>query len=153
MSHSIPTPENLKEKAKVLRKVLKEKHGSDISHSHCMEMISQIFGFKDWNTASASLKPNVDTKIYPMKIGTVSDLKKALAPYDDSASVHADYEFRLGDFLDGIDPMEEPDYVRLQEFSMKMESFGDDLAIFKLVLEDESTGTDGVQFSLGIGLK
>lgn len=140
MSHSIPTPENLKEKAKVLRKVLKEKHGSDISHSHCMEMISQIFGFKDWNTASAALKLKADSKIYPMKIGTVGDLKKALAPYDDSASVHADYSFKLKDFLAEIDPMEEIESERFQEFSLRMDRFNDDLAIFELVLEEESMG-------------
>ena len=136
---AIPTPENIKEKAKLLRKILSEKNNADLSHGQCIEIVSQLFGFKDWNTAAAKLKPNHD-QLYPLKIGTIGDLKKAIAPYDDTASVFADYRFKVREFLDGLEPdeLDFEDCIRDQDFSLRMNSFEDDLAIFQLVLEHES---------------
>lgn len=46
---------DLKSQAKRLRKYLAD-HNVDFGHSQCLEAIACIHGFKDWNTASASLE-------------------------------------------------------------------------------------------------
>lgn len=56
MSSDIATQNSLKEKAKLIRKFMKEKCNADISHSHSLELISQLYGFKDWNTALALMQ-------------------------------------------------------------------------------------------------
>lgn len=52
-----PSKEQIKERAKFLRQVLKEKHKIDLPHGHALEVLAKVFGFNDWNTASA-LSPN-----------------------------------------------------------------------------------------------
>jgi len=51
---SIPSKEQLKARSKHLSKLLEEKYNVKVSHGHCLELIAQLFGFKDWNTASAA---------------------------------------------------------------------------------------------------
>lgn len=138
---SIHTKESLKEKATIIRKFLKEKCDADISHSHSLELISKIFGFKDWNTASAmsESKPKVKQNSSPIQIETVGDMKKALEAFDDSAMIDAYYTFKVKELadieLEEPDPEDEID----QEFSFTLEDCSDkDIASFKLKLEHES---------------
>lgn len=138
---TIPTAEILKDKAKVIRKFMKEKCNVDVSHGHCIELISQLFGFKDWNTASATLKSKADQNIFPAQIKTVGDMKRALEACDDSASIDADYDFKLGDFLDEIDPLAHREDVINQEFSFILEQGAKDIVSFTMVLEHESMTT------------
>jgi len=56
-----PSKEQIKERAKFLRQVLKEKHKIDLPHGHALEVLAKVFGFNDWNTASA-LSPNNSTE-------------------------------------------------------------------------------------------
>ncbi len=113
----------------------------DISQGHSLEHISKVMGFKDWNTASVASKPKKNELSFPIQISTVGDIKQVLELFDDSYTIDADYEFKLGDFLDLIDPMDEPEDTILQEFSLSFESFNEDIVTFKLKLEDESSTT------------
>ena len=55
---TLPSVANLKAQAKRLRAALAAK-GQDISHSQALELLSAQYGFKDWNTASATAaRPN-----------------------------------------------------------------------------------------------
>lgn len=45
----------IKSQANILKNYLNQNNAS-ITHSSCLHAISKIYGFKDWNTASASLK-------------------------------------------------------------------------------------------------
>lgn len=60
-----PSKEQIKERAKFLRQVLKEKHKIDLPHGHALEVLAKVFGFNDWNTAAAlspsSVKETQDT--------------------------------------------------------------------------------------------
>ena len=48
-----PSKEQIKERTKHLRQILKEKHEIDLPHGHALEVMAKVFGFNDWNTASA----------------------------------------------------------------------------------------------------
>ncbi|GAB2206937.1 glyoxalase superfamily protein [Roseibium sp. ROS1] len=55
---TLPSVANLKAQAKRLRAALAAK-GQDISHSQALELLSAQYGFKDWNTVSATAaRPN-----------------------------------------------------------------------------------------------
>lgn len=43
----------LKNEAKAFRIKYKEAYGEDKSHTKCLEYISRLYGFKDWNTLRA----------------------------------------------------------------------------------------------------
>ena len=137
---STPTQESLKQQAKVIRKFLNEKYQVDVSHGHCMELISQLFGFKDWNTASAALKPKDKQGQLPIHVKTVGDMKKALAFFDDDEAIlDGEYEFKVRDLMESMDEidLDDPDAVITQEFSLVLNEFVPDIASFKLKLENE----------------
>lgn len=48
-----PSKEQIKERTKYLRQILKEKHKIELPHGHALEVMAKVFGFNDWNTASA----------------------------------------------------------------------------------------------------
>lgn len=138
---SIHTKESLKEKATIIRTFLKEKCDADISHSQSLELISKIFGFKDWNTASAMLesKPKLKQKSSPSQIETVGDMKKALEAFDDSAMIDADYTFKVKELEDIALEEPDPEDEIYQEFSFTLEDSSDkSIANFKLTLEHET---------------
>lgn len=137
---STPTQESLKEKAKLIRKFLNEKYGVDVSHSHCIELTSQLFGFKDWNMASAALKPKSKQDQLPIHVKTVGDMKKALALFDDDSAIFdGEYEFKVRDFINEINAEDwDDDTIITQEFSLVLEEFVPDIASFKLKVEHES---------------
>lgn len=151
MSISIPTPENLKSKAKLARKFLKEKCNVELSHSQCLELISQIFGFRDWNTATAevsawdrmkflaSLRSKAPERPLAVEGITVGELRKALEKYDDSSTIDADYEFNLGQFMNSIEDIQNPEDTIHQEFAITaLTAVDDDYANLKLELKEES---------------
>lgn len=147
MSMRTPTPESFKEKAKVIRQFMKEKCGADISHSHSLELISQLFGFKDWNTAAAVLKPKIDKSSLPIQIDTVADMKEAMQLFKDTDTIDADFEFKLGDLLENIEEFDGPEDIIHQEFALSFEGFNDDIVSFKLTLKNEdiySSDDDGI---------
>lgn len=137
MSTHIPNSESLKEKAKVIRKFMKEKCNADISHGHSLELISQLFGFKDWNTASAATKPKAEKVSLPIYIETVGDMKKALELFKDTDTIDADFEFKLKDVLENLDESDSPEDTIHQEFSLSFEQFNEDIVSFKLALKNE----------------
>jgi len=55
---TLPSVAQMKAQAKRLRAALAAK-GQDLSHSQALELLSAQYGFKDWNTASATAsRPN-----------------------------------------------------------------------------------------------
>lgn len=141
MQTDIPSSDSLKEKAKVIRKFMKDKYNVDISHGHSLELISQVFGLKDWNTASAVSKPKVDKINLPFRVETVGDMREALASFKDSDVIDGMYEFKVGDFLDKIENASE-DGIISQEFRLSLEGLDEGkaeprIASFKLNLENE----------------
>lgn len=96
-----PTKEQLKERAKPLCEFMLEKYGVKVKHGHALEMISRLFGVKDWNTASAlsaeaskekpitdNLEANVtDKKPIAAKFQTVGELKGFLSRFDDGTKL------------------------------------------------------------------
>lgn len=144
MSAGIPTSESLKEKAKLIRKFLNDKYKVDVSHSHCIELTSQIFGFKDWNTAAAKIKLAKPT--LPMKIRTVGEMKQALGLFQDEDYIDGMYEFLVKDFLDSLDGNATMADAITQEFSFTLARLDDHpngprFASFKLEVENEDIGT------------
>lgn len=85
MAIQTPSKESIKARAKVIREILKAKYSVDVSHGHCLEIVSQLFGFADFNTAAALTKGETP-KGQPAPVGatTVGELKKALEAYDDA---------------------------------------------------------------------
>ena len=140
MSANTPTREYVKEKAKLIRKFLKERSGVEVSHSHCLEIASQLFNFKDWNTATAVLKPKDNQSALPFHIKTVGDLKKALESFEDLDKIDAMYEFKAQDILNEYE-LEElgPEDFITQEFSfvLRHPGEGNGIASLDLKLENE----------------
>lgn len=63
---SIPSKEQLKARSKHLSQLLLEKYNVRVSHGHCLEIVSQLFGFKDWNTAAAASPDEAAAPIDPI---------------------------------------------------------------------------------------
>jgi hypothetical protein len=170
MSFSIATPESFKEKAKLLRKLLNENFKkADISHSQSLELLSQVFDCKDWNTASAKLTAFSESvadfefdavdrvkalasmrsetpEIKPVRGMTVGEIRKALEPYGDSATADADYEFNLGEFLNATGELDNPEDTIHQEFAItSVERVDDEYVNLRLTLQNEDFSTpDGM---------
>jgi hypothetical protein len=96
-----PSKEQIKERAKFLRQVLREKHNIELPHGHSLEVLAKVFGFNDWNTASAlssnaetetpadvklAAKPN-DPKPSIAKFQTTGELREFLSKFDDSTKL------------------------------------------------------------------
>lgn len=138
MSNTVPSQEGLKAKAKTIRKFLKEKCGAEVSHSQCLELISQLFGFKDWNTASASSKSEVTKNDLPVWIKTVGGMRKALEPFKDSAKIEASSVLAIGAVLksmDGLGLTEKSQFI--DTYSFIVGETNDELVNLVLKLEDQ----------------
>jgi hypothetical protein len=143
---SVPTLESLKKKSKVIRKFLNEKYNVDVSQGHCLELISKVFGFKDWNTASAALKPKIKENSAPFAVETVGELKKALEPFKDSDRIDAQFTFKLIDFLKHLDD-DDPESEIHQGFSISLDTFDGD-PVLKLKLEYEDLMSSGPEMMM-----
>jgi hypothetical protein len=53
MSTFFVTEELIKARAKLLGEILKSDFEMDVAHGKCLKIASQMFGFKNWNTAKA----------------------------------------------------------------------------------------------------
>ena len=51
----VVTEQEIKDRAKLLKQFLLTEHELNIPHGQCLKIISQVFGFKNWNTAKALL--------------------------------------------------------------------------------------------------
>lgn len=133
---SISTTESLKKKAAIIRIFLKEKYNVDVSQGHSLELVSKIFDFKDWNTASATLKSKSKQSFSPVEIKNVGDLRRALEAFDDEAIIDADYTFKVQELEEY--QHNDPEDEIYQEFSFTLEKSAHDIATLKLTLEHES---------------
>ncbi|USN47066.1 MAG: hypothetical protein H6626_12870 [Pseudobdellovibrionaceae bacterium] len=134
MSNSLPTPENFKEKAKLIRTFMKNKCDASISHSHSLELISQLFGFKDWNTATAVSKSRGRL---PTNIKTVGQMKRVLEKFDDSAELVMWNLHAVAGLIDVIKELNLTDETFQDEYSLVFDGVAADKASFQLKLEDE----------------
>lgn len=50
----------VKDEAKAIRARLKEETGIDKSHGHCLNVVSVLYGYRDWNTLSALINREPD---------------------------------------------------------------------------------------------
>jgi hypothetical protein len=53
-----PTKEQMKKKAKDLSEFMLEHYGLKIKHGHALEIVSKLYNYKDWNSASALVEKN-----------------------------------------------------------------------------------------------
>lgn len=74
-----PSKEQIKERAKFLREVLREKHKIELPHGHALEVLAKVFGFKDWNTASALSAELVNESPVTEKLAPKANTEKAVA--------------------------------------------------------------------------
>lgn len=96
--------EGLKNKAKKIRQFIHEKHGLKIPHGHCLDLVSLMYNFKDWNTASALLSRQskiLNSKVEIDTIGKFRDQTKHLTD-----ETHLDASFDL-DIIDLIRELED----------------------------------------------
>lgn len=70
--------EQFKERAKHLRQILLEKHKIDLPHGHALEVLAKVFGFKDWNTASALTAETIKEK--PVADQVAQEVSKEMPP-------------------------------------------------------------------------
>lgn len=85
-----PSKEQIKERAKFLREVLREKHKIDLPHGHALEVLAKVFGYKDWNTASA-LSAEATEKPTTDKLVANTNNEKPIAAKLPTAGVLADF--------------------------------------------------------------
>ena len=74
-----PTKEQLKERAKHLRQIMMEMYDLKVSNGHSLEIISKLFGFKNWNTASALLDKPDKSSSMNSKLGNKDSDKMPVA--------------------------------------------------------------------------
>lgn len=84
-----PSKQQLKELAKTLRQVLREKHSIDLKHGHSLEVFAKVFGYNDWNTASAMTAEVA--KELPQKLVENTSNEKPIAAKLQKAGVLADF--------------------------------------------------------------
>lgn len=108
-----PTKEQLKERAKHLTEILLEKYGVKLKHGHSLDVISRLFGVKDWNTASAlaaeggNEKTATDKSVANLspakpiaaKLPTAGELADFFAKFDRDTKVFVN-EYRGGNLSD-----------------------------------------------------
>jgi hypothetical protein len=134
---STPTPEAFKEKAAVIRKFLKEKYDLDVSQGHGLELISKIFGFKDWNTASALSKVEASKNAFPVQIMNFGDFRKATCSFADSDKIQISSDFLLREFLMTVTELNQTDGAVVSDSSLVLVDNSDGVASFRLNLENE----------------
>ena len=137
MSANVPSRESLKEKAKTLRKFLKEKYDVDVSQGHGLELVSQMFGFKDWNTASAISKNEATKEELPVWIKTLGDFRKVAAKSDDKTKLEFWNNTPIDAFLDFLRSQKLKEGTLQNKYSLLFGSNQDGELEFQLKLEDQ----------------
>lgn len=83
--------DQIKKSAKFLREFLREKHEIDLPHGHALEVVSNFFGYNNWNTASAlSAQPPTEKPATDKLVITTSD-EKPIATKLQTAGALADF--------------------------------------------------------------
>lgn len=93
--------------AKSLRTALAQKN-LELSHSECLELIANQFGYDDWNILSARIEAEADAGVPRTATGAVAfsdtipilrifDVEKAMEFYRDFLGFALDWEHRYGD--------------------------------------------------------
>lgn len=54
--------ELIKDRSKAIRELMKSEFDVDVSHGQCLKIVSQLFGFKNWNTAKAEIEKDTAVK-------------------------------------------------------------------------------------------
>ncbi|MBN8538554.1 MAG: hypothetical protein J0M15_16010 [Deltaproteobacteria bacterium] len=112
-----PTKEQLKERAKHLCEIMLEKYSVKVKHGHSLEIVSRLFGVKDWNTASAlsaevniakpvtekSVANSSSEKPIAAKLPTAGELADFFAKFDRDTKVYVN-EYR-GSNLSEVDSL------------------------------------------------
>lgn len=88
MSLPLLTEEAIKGRAKAIRELIKREFGHDVPHGQCLKIVSQLFGFDNWNTAKAvAAKANANTtivsdesRIESITAGEMIDLLRKVSP-------------------------------------------------------------------------
>ncbi len=83
------SPEDVKSRAKKLGKILNSM-GFSVSHGKCLEILSKLDGFSDWNTYFASFKSETKSTLLPIPTGW-SSVGENLEHYEiglDPTSIH-----------------------------------------------------------------
>ena len=136
MTNDIPTPEEFKSKAKTIRKFMNEKYNIDVSHSHSLELASQLLDFKDWNTAVAAAKSKGRL---PTFIITVGKMMKVLAKFDPTAKLEM-WHLQRPDFSQEMVKefkFKEGEYC-INTYSLISDGVNKEAASFQLKLEKQS---------------
>jgi hypothetical protein len=108
-----PTKEQLKERAKHLCEIMLEKYSVKVKHGHSLEIVSRLFGIKDWNTASAlsaevsNEQPVMEKSVasasvekpIAARLPTAGELADFFAKFDRDAKVFVN-EYRGGNLSD-----------------------------------------------------
>ena len=145
MTNDIPTPEEFKTKAKTIRKFMSEKYGADISHSHALELASQLSDFKDWNTAVAAAKSKGRMPTFIMEVGK---MMKILAKFDPSAKLEMWHLQRPNFSREMVDEFKfKEDEYCINTYSLIFDGPNERGATFQLKLEKQSSfDSKGVEF-------
>jgi|GEM_PF-2055778 len=136
MTQDIYTPEEFKAKAKTIRKFMNEKYGIDVSHSHSLELISQLSDFKDWNTAVAAAKSKGRQPIF---ITNVGKMMKVLAKLNPTAELSM-WHIRKPDFSQKMVEefkFKDGEYC-INKYSLIFDGPDEKSVSFQLKLEDQS---------------
>jgi hypothetical protein len=143
MTNDIPTPEEFKSKAKTIRKFMNEKYNIDISHSHSLELASQLSDFKDWNTAVAAAKSKGRLPTFIMSVGK---MMKVLAKFDPSAKLEMWHLQRPDREMVEEFKFKEGEYC-VNTYSLIFDGVNEKGATFQLKLEDQSSfDSKGIKF-------
>ncbi|MBL7542587.1 MAG: hypothetical protein JNL11_02170 [Bdellovibrionaceae bacterium] len=87
-----PSKDQIKDRAKFLRQILKEKHNIDLPHGHALEALAKVFGFSDWNTASAMTdKGTSESKVESAIVEPIPAKEKPVAAKLQKAGELADF--------------------------------------------------------------
>ena len=156
------TEEGLKSKAKKIRQFIQEKYDLKIKHGHCLDLVSIIHGFKDWNTASAKLSQIPAKPKKGERINSLGKFREQTSYLPDDTVLDASFDLEIGEFLSELEDFQTGAYL---ECSMTLNDHGSEeypYATLELNIEHESADFDSskiesVQHSmaryLGIELK
>lgn len=99
MSTAKLTEEGLKNKAKKIRQFIQKKHDLKIPHGHCLDLVSMIHDFKDWNTASAALSRSPKMPRPKGKIDTIGKFREQTSHLSDDTHLDADFSLDICELI------------------------------------------------------
>lgn len=151
MSANVPSRESIKEKTKALRKFLKEKYGVDISQGHGLELVSQILGFKNWNTVSAISKKESEHENLPVWVKSLGDFRKVSAKCDDKTKLEFWNITPIDSFMEFLRSQKLSAGTLKNKYSLLFGSNEDGELEFQLKLEDQRLiDTSGIDITESI---